>query len=198
MPINKADIGQQILSSLLNYCILLQNNLDLYYSKVIKYNRYKIRLSYTSFDWVRNFCHPKGVNEYNIKLVSDEERRNYDVTHNWKELNNLAIMRELKFFNYRNMHLYFKGKLGFYKDFSMNYIFVIDDEGKYRLRSVHEHQFHNEIIPYWSSIYGIPLDHDKIHTMLYDAMNIAFGWKNEWEKIQKLFNVIEMAKVKEV
>ncbi len=200
MSLSKVEIGQQILSSLLNFCILFQNNIGYpySYSRDIKYGRYKIRVSYSPIDYTRYFHHQKEKQEYIVKLLTDEERKSYDDANNWQGLNRLVRKRELKFFNYRRMDLYFRGKLGFYKDFSMNYIFVIDDEGKYRLRSVYEYQYHGKRLPYWTSIYGLPLDHNRIHLMLYDAMNIAFGWKDDWKKIQKLFTTIELAKVKEV
>ena len=80
----------------------------------------------------------------------------------------------------------------------MFYVFVDNDDGTQRLRSISERQFHKENHSYWTTIYGLPLTEEKIHSMLYDALNMAFNYQNSEEKFNKLIQKIEMYSIREV
>lgn len=183
MPINKVETGRKILESLLDYCVTFQHILG---GRSIKYSRYVIKLHMNPLDLAEL---------YERKYTFRFDQSLYGRGTNFHRA---RIEARLKTLSHRYMYVGFRGKLDFYKDFSMYYVFNVGDDNVYRLRTIQESQGHNEVFPYWSTVYGLPLTEDKIYTMLYDAMNKAFNWKDDEMKINKLFSSINLATIREV
>ena len=173
MPVNKAEIGGRILKRLLKYGQIIESN----GTNKIKIGRNIIRVAYHSLNFATSY-NPSKCSIFRPSFVQAREERRRATNH--------------------ALWVYFKGKLDFYKDFSMFYIFTSNDDGSKRLRSIQERQFHNENFSYWTTVTELPLTEEKIHSMLYDALNIAFGYNNDEEKFNKLIQTIEMKSVSEV
>jgi hypothetical protein len=170
MP-DKSRIGASILEQLLNYGKIIERR-GLHKLKI---GKNIIRVLYNSLDFTRMYAPDKC---FAYEYVNPERSR-------------------INFSNHK-LYVYFRGKLDFYKDFSMYYIFVDNDDGTQRLRSISERQYHREDFSYWTTTYGIPFTEERIHSMLYDAINIAFDYKNDENKFNNLIQKIHMATIREV
>lgn len=170
MP-NKAEIGGRILKTFLNYGKIIKG----YGFHVLYIGRNSIKISYRGLDFAKMYS-PKKC--WSPAVLTPDQSRINRTNH--------------------ELYIHFKGKLDYYKDFSMFYVFVDNDDGTQRLRSISERQFHKENHSYWTTIYGLPLTEEKIHSMLYDALNIAFNYQNNEEKFNKLIQKIEMYSIREV
>ena len=173
MPVDKSEIGGRILKALLKYGKLIES----YGEHKIRIGKNIIKVAYTSLDFALMYVPEKC----SARFLSQEE---------FRESRRRATNHKL--------WVYFRGKLDFYKDFSMYYIFASNDDGSKRLRSIQERQYHNEDFSYWTTTTELPLTEERIHSMLYDAMNIAFDYKNNIDKFEKLIGKIEMSSVREV
>ena len=170
MPVDKVKIGGRILKTLLKY----GKTIDGCGEDTIKIGRFVIKVAYHYLNLARMYKPhdaPYGWSPY-------EERKNRYTHH--------------------SLYIGFRGKLDFYKDFSMYYVFVDQDDGSQRLRSISERQGHGENFSYWTTTYGLPFTEERIHSMLYDAINLAFGYKNDEDKFEKLISKIELKIISEV
>ncbi len=172
MP-DKSEIGGRILKGLLKYGKLIESD----GIHKIKIGRNIIKVAYRSLNFATSYA-PNKCSIFRPTFAEAREARRRSTNH--------------------SLWVYFKGKLDFYKDFSMFYVFVSNDDGTKRLRSIQERQFHNENFSYWTTVTELPLAEEKIHSMLYDALNIAFDYKNNPEKFENLIDKIEIASIREV
>ena len=170
MPVNKAEIGGRILNSLLSYGKLIERKGP----RALRIGRNVIKTQYYPLDLTRLFTKQLLYNP------------------GWVQQNNL------KRFTNHSLYVGFKGKLDFYKDFYMYYNFVDNDDDTQRLRGITEKQYHGELYPYLTTTYALRVTDERIHSMLYDALNIAFGYKDNLDKFEKLIEVIEVSKIREV
>jgi hypothetical protein len=168
---NKSEIGGRILNSLLKY----GKRIEQFGTNTIKNGRYTIDVSYHYLDFPRMY-RPKDTGP--ARWTPYQDRKNL--------------------YTKRSLYVGFKGKLDFYKNFSMNYIFTDRDDNTQKLIGISERQFHNEYFSYWTTTYGLPFTEERLYMMLYDAMNLAFGYKNDSEKFEKLIRKIEMYTIREV
>ena len=173
MPVDKSEIGGRILKALLKYGKLIESDGE----HKIKIGRNVIKVAYNSLDFTRMYAPEKCSSRY----LSNEE---------FRESRRRATNHKL--------YVYFRGKLDFYKDFSMFYLFASNDDGTKRLRSIQERQWHSEDFSYWTTTTELPLTEERIHSMLYEALNIAFGYNHNIDKFEKLINKIEISSVREV
>lgn len=173
MPLNKSEIGGRILKNLLKYGQMIESD----GIHRIKIGRNIIKVAYRSLDFATSYA-PSKCSIFRPTFAEAREARKRASNH--------------------SLWVYFRGKLDFYKDFSMFYVFVSNDDGSKRLRSIQERQFHNENFSYWTTITELPLTEERIHSMLYDALNIAFGYENNEDKFNKLIRAIEMNSIREV
>ena len=169
MP-NKAEIGGRILKSLLKYGKVIDGSGE----NSIKIGRYVIKVAYHYLNLARMY----RPNDTAVWWSPYEGRKNRYTHH--------------------SLLIRFRGKLDFYKDFSMYYVFVDRDDGTQWLRSISERQYHRENFSYWTTTYSLPFTEERIHSMLYDALNLAFGYKDNEDKFEKLISKIEMSIVREV
>ena len=170
MSIDKVKIGKKILKLLLDYGKMIDGS----GTCTLKIGRFVIRVAYHYLNLARMY-------------------KPHDTTVWWSPYEGRKDR-----YTHHSLFIGFKGKLDFYKDFSMYYVFVDQDDGSQRLRSIQERQYHGENFSYWTTTYGLPYTEERIYSMLYDAMNLAFGYKNNPEKFEKMINKIKMNIVREV
>lgn len=171
MP-NKSEIGGRILRALLNYGKLIIFDGE----HPLRIGNYVIKVTYYPLDFVARYS-PKKLGSYS----------SYE---DYKKL--------IRSSNNHALWVKFRGRLEFYKDFSMCYIFTKKDGNTEILRSIQERQNHHEDLSYWTTTATLPLTEEKIHSMLYEAINIAFGYNHNIDKFEKLIHIIEMKSVREV